>query len=532
MDAQLERQLQKGWDGTCKVLFGRELEGALSDYEAYLARFVTPTAKRKSHISGKEVTLASDSYPKNARFVSAEEAMQNRKYELSINDIKDIDTLLGALSEKCEYSGNRHLGNTAFVDSSDIIADSQYIYGSSKIERCSNVAKSNMIRDGSKYAFGCQWFAKSEFMVQVHGAHTVKRAFESYYVTNGSDTYFCYSCVGCHDLLFSLGQRNASYRIGNRQMQKGEYAELKKKLLSEVADELERKKSFPSLLSIVPNAVPKSLPKIAPVPPKDVHDLMPIRKSFASAYRIIFKRQPKHALEGYKEWLLRGGANIEKYATAFGGSTYCPTNHCHIGFLPRKRLATVPEMLELGKISMPEEESKTLGGIMKWAEKSFFVTGEFYDGNNRNVNETPCAYNAVNALGGFDVTNTDNAAYCAIALDSKHIYGGSWVLESEFCIRCFDSTYLARCLECDFCTKCSDSYFCHNCEGLTDCMFCFNMKGARHCIGNTQLTREEYVKARDALLKKMADELDATRGLKTSIYSIGAAHGSKRSDAE
>ena len=532
MDAALEKQLQKGWDSACRVLFGRELEGELSDYEAYLARLVAPTARRKSHISGKEVTLASDSYPKNARFVSAEEAVQNRKYGLSINDIKDIDSLLAALSEKCEYSGNRRLGNTAFAESSDIVADAQYIYSSSKIERCSNVAKSNMIRDGSKYAFGCQWFAKSEFMIQVHGAHTVKRAFESYYVTTGSDTYFCYSCVGCHDLLFSFGQRNASYRIGNLQMQKGEYAKLKKKLLDEVADELEGKKTFPSLLSIVPDAVPKSLPKITPVPPKDVHDLSPMRKSFASTYNIIFKRQPKHALESYKEWLLVGGANVEKYRTAFGAFTCCPTSHCHMGFLPRKRLATVPEMLELGKIPMPEEASKSLGSIMKWAEGSFFFTGEFYDGNNRNVNETPCAYNAVNALGGFDVTNTDNAAYCAIALDSKHIHGGSWILESEFCIRCFDSTYLSRCLEMDFCTKCSDCCFCHNCEGLTDCMFCFNMKGARHCIGNTQLTREEYVKARDAILAKLAGELDATRGLRMSIYNIGAQQGNKRSDGK
>ena len=527
MDAALEKQLQKDWDATCRVLFGRELEGKLGGYEAYLARYIAPQAKRKSHLSGKEVTLASDSYPKNARFVSAEEPVQNRKYGLSINEIKDIDILISALSEKCEYSGNRHLGNTAFAEASDIVSDSHYVYGSSKIERCSHVAASNMIRDGSKYAFGCQWFAKSEFMVQVHGAHTVKRAFEAYYTTSSSDIHFCYSCVGCHDLLFSFGQRNASYKIGNLQLEKGKYAELKKKLLSEVAGELERKKEFPSLLSMVPDAVPKSLPKIAPAPPKGVHDLAPIRKGFASTYGIIFKRQPKHALEEYREWLLIGGATIKRYETAFGETTYCPISHCHMGFLPKKRLATVPEMLELGKIPMPQKAAESLGSLMKWAEGSFFFTGEFYDGNNRNVNETPCAYNAVNALGGFDVTNTDNAAYCAIALDSKHIYGGSWVLESEFCLRCFDSTHIARCLEMDGCTKCADSYFCHNCEGLSDCMFCFNMKGARYCIGNTQLTREEYVLARDALLSRMADELDNTRALKMSIYNIGASHGKK-----
>jgi len=60
---------------------------------------------------------------------------------------------------------------------------------------------------------------------------------------------------------------------------------------------------------------------------------------------------------------------------------------------------------------------------------------------------------------------------------------------------------------------------------LTDCMFCFNMKGARYCIGNTQLTKEEYMKARDALLKRMAGELDAKCALPYSIFTIGASHG-------
>jgi hypothetical protein len=53
------------------------------------------------------------------------------------------------------------------------------------------------------------------------------------------------------------------------------------------------------------------------------------------------------------------------------------------------------------------------------------------------------------------------------------------------------------------------------------------MKGARYCIGNTQLTREEYMKARDAILAKLADEMDRTRGLKMNIYSVGASHGKK-----
>jgi len=114
MDAGLSRQLQKDWDATCRVIFGTEL-GRLPDFLPYLSYYAPPSSKRKSRVSGKEVSLATDRYPKNARFVSDGEVEHNQKYALSVNDIKDIDSLLRALSEKCDYSGNRLLGNTALA---------------------------------------------------------------------------------------------------------------------------------------------------------------------------------------------------------------------------------------------------------------------------------------------------------------------------------------------------------------------------------------------------------------------------------
>ncbi|MFA6908234.1 MAG: hypothetical protein WC263_05405, partial [Candidatus Micrarchaeia archaeon] len=126
MDAVLERQLQKGWDSACKVLFGQEM-GALSDYSGYLSEWNMKSARAKSSISGKEVTLVSTDYPKSARFASADEIRLNKDYALSINQIKDLDSLLSALSDKCEYAGNKHLGNNMLVESSDVVTDSQYV---------------------------------------------------------------------------------------------------------------------------------------------------------------------------------------------------------------------------------------------------------------------------------------------------------------------------------------------------------------------------------------------------------------------
>ncbi|MCX6771665.1 MAG: hypothetical protein NTX79_06430 [Candidatus Micrarchaeota archaeon] len=521
MDAVLERQMQKDWDATCRVLFGAEM-GKLHDFLPWLSYYAPPSSKRKSHVSGKEVALATDRYPKNARFVSADEVEHNCSYALSMNDIKDIDSLRRALLEKCEYSGNRLLGNTAFADSSDLITDSQYIYSSNQIQNCSHACASTLIRRGCKYAFGCVWHGECEFTLRVAGAYNVKRCFESFMVTDSTGLAFCHACLNCHDLMFCFGQQNAGYRIGNIQLEKTRYALLKAKLMSEIVERLAEEKAFPSLFELVPDTLPKSIPKISVKEEKDVQNVDIVRKGFASTYGIIFKKPPKHKLEEYADWLEQGAVRAIAIKTPYGRESYIPENFSMYSMMPRSRLVSVPEIMEIGKHEMPSSCLEGLEGMFAAMKDSFFFTGEFYSGKSRNAATTPCVFNAVNTYKGFDATNAENTAYATLALNSKYTYGGNWTLESEFCIKCYNSNFLARCLEMDGCTKCADSYFCHNCEGLTDCMFCFNMKGARHCIANTQLSREEYIKARDAILAKLSDELDSTRGLKMSIYNIGA----------
>jgi hypothetical protein len=525
MDATLQKQLQKDWDSTCRVLFGREI-GPLKEYEKWLAEYMPPFATRKSAVSGKEVMLASDRYPAHARFVSADEVPQNNDYSLSINDMKDLDTLLPALAEKCEYAGNRLLGNTAFAESSDIITDSQFVSASNRIQSCSHVHSCYLIRKGCKYAFGCGWHGECEFTMRVLGCYLMKRCFECSGCETSSDLYFCHTCIGSHDIMFSFGQRNKGYVIGNKPLPKDKYVSIKAKLVSEIAERLERDKKFLSHLSIVPNTLPR-LPKIFPNEPEDESKPEVIRKGFASTYQLLLKRLPKNRMEDYADWLEEGGIRVEVIKSPYGTKIPFAANYNMYEKMPKKRVVSLAELFELGKHPMPES---CLGGLDKAIaalKDSFFFTSEFVRGNSRNINFTPAAYHAMNTFRGFDSTAADNTAYATLALNAKYTYGGNWTLESSFCIKCYNSNFLTRCFECDFCTKCSDCYFCHNCEGLTDCMFCFNMRGGRYRIGNTQLTREEYLAARDALLAKMADELDRTSRLRMSIYNIGASHAKK-----
>ena len=467
MDAELSRQLQKGWDSTCRVIFGQEM-GELSDYSKYLAKWNMKSAKANSCISGKEVTLVSSDYPKSARFVSADEISLNRDYSLSINQIKDLDSLLAALSEKCEYAGNRRLGNNMLVESSDVVTDSQYVFASTNIEKSACVYQSFMIRKDSKYSFGSGWLAKGEFVLRCLGAHTIKRCFESHYAVSSSDLYYCHSCVGCHDLLFSFGQRSASYKIGNLALPKDKYRKIKANLVSEMAGRLKQDKALPLLIELASGAPAAHLPKISPIEPKDEKNMGTIRKGFANTYGIILKRQPKHSLEEYGRWLSDKSIAVEPCTTPYGRKATRAKDFTWMRIIPDSRLVSVFELLEIGKHPMPEQAASSLDRVFSYMRDNLFATCEFFDGENFNVNETPCTYGAVGTYRAFDATDAENVAYTSIALNTKFVYGGNWLLESEFCMNCSYSNHLARCLEMDFCTKCSDCHFCHNCEGLSD----------------------------------------------------------------
>jgi hypothetical protein len=211
-----------------------------------------------------------------------------------------------------------------------------------------------------------------------------------------------------------------------------------------------------------------------------------------------------------------------KAKSIFGTETAHPGGMPMYSNLRENRLVSAAESLELAKFSMEEGDVANLKSIIANLGKVAYVTAEILEGECSNVNGTPLAFNTHNTYRGYESTYSEYTGCNSLALHSKYAYGCGRIIESEFCIKCFNSQFLSRCLEMDCCNKCADSYFCHNCEGLSDCMFCFNMKGARHCIGNTQLTKGQYALAKDFLLSAMHNSLQTKTSIPWSIYSIGA----------
>ncbi len=516
----LNTVFEKSWRDTTRVLFGRELAG-LEKYSAWLSEYLLPTTRRKSRVSGREVILAKDAYLKSAKFISEDELTADRDYAISINDMKDMDSLVRALSEKAEYSGNRYLGNSAFVERSDVVLDSQYVYNSTNIEQSSHIYNSYMMRRASKCVFGSGYTAAGEHLIRVVGGINLRRCFESHVVTDSSDLYFSFNCEGVHEALFSFGQKNKKYLIGNRELPKDKYRQLKSKLLAEVVEKLESEGKYPSLYSLCPENLPAVLPKVSAKRPDVGMDMAPIEKGFANTYSILLKRAPP-SITKLEKWLSRNTCDVDTVKTAFGSETTIAKNFGMLSEIPRKRAVTVFESLELGKLSLDESELESVESIKRGLGEIAYFTSEYWSGENRNIFFSPIVLHSTNIYKGFEATYSENTSHTFMSLHSKFVYGCGRIIDSQFCLKCYNSVYLNRCFELDSCIKCSDSYFCHNSEGLQDCMFCFNTKGKRHCIGNTQLSKDDYMKIRDALVGQMAAEIGKTNGLKLDIYSIGA----------
>jgi len=517
MDNNLDGKMDSAWRSACRVVFGREI-GPLSKYRVWLGKNLPGGARRKSHVSGKEVAVAFDAFAPGARFVSSDELQLNRGYGVSLDDMKDLDSLLSALSEKCEYAGNRHLGNSAFVESSDIVLDSQYVRNSSNVEESQYVDSSFMVRKGSKYIFGCGALGNGEFLISVTDSYNQKRSLESSMVGFSSDCYFCHNVLGSREMMFSFGQRNKSYCIGNTALPKGKYLELKRKILAEVAERLEKQGSFPSLNELVKD-MPPSVASLRLAPAEHAQGMAQIEKGFAATYSILLKRQPV-GIKGLESWLAERTIAVHGADTPFGSVTHVPDGMPVIMDFPKARLATARESLELAKLQMPQKSLTGLEGVLGALGDVAYFTPELCDGQNSNLIACPHAYDVVNAYKGYDAVYAENIALSSMALNSKYVYGCHRVLESQFSLKCYNSQYLNRCFELDSCSRCADSYFCHNSEALSECMFCFSMKGARHAIGNTLLDKGKYAQVKSALVGQIADTIENRKALSLSIFRI------------
>jgi len=517
-------ELNKAWKVTCKVLFGEEI-GELKEYEEWLKEVLPEFGRRKSYISGKETTFTLNEYCDDARFVSMDEIKEKAIDPLTINEIKDIDSIIEAISNKWEYTGNKVLGNSTFVESSDAVRDSHYVRESIAVNRSSHQFAVTYAND-SRYCFGCARYLTSEFVIRCL-RFNANRAFNSYWIVKSNDVYNSTNLIGCNEMLFCFNQRGKNRCIGNLELPSDKYFALKKKLLDEIKEELKKNKRFPSIFELIPNIspTPKAIREIDKAVSTQEIDMVAIEKTFSSAFKVLFRKETGDMMR-YKDWLLRNVArySFDEIDSAFGSKTFMfsPEYFKMWRHFPKRRTVSHSEAVKLSSLHLEESDLNSLSRIKDKLGEIAYLTEEGEGGRNLNVAKVLYAEDCVNMYWSLGKHN-EGVAFCPESLEIKYVFGSNEITYSQFCMKCNNSTKLTRCFELDSCENCSDTYFAHNCEGLQDAMFCWNTKGKRYAIGNAQLPPDQYRKIKEILIEQMADEIIKTKQLRYDIYNIGCS---------
>lgn len=518
--------IDSAWKSTCKILLGEEI-GELREYAGYLSdQLDLSLSEKESSLSGKKAFVSSSNICPGARFIGGWETKEYLEFmkreKLDINQIKDIDSILSALSEKLYYGGSITLGRAREVDESDKCTDSSFVHHSQMIyENSKFIAFSNMARS-NEYCFGVTVPGESRFLIRSCLCWRSARCFETLRTFNSSDCYYVANVEGSVNCMFSFNQRNVSNCIGNLALPKDKYAALKQKLVEDIRETLRERKGVPHILDLIADcggrkAKPVNL-EVETLPAS----FSAVENAFGATTAIVLGKR-LGPLVAYGRYLSRHVGEISAVESAESGTPVmiAPVSFCTA---VKDNVMPLEESVKFGKNHLEAEEVEGLA-LSNASRKLVRIKTAAIDADlGTNVNMIQCAVSgndSSNSFRGFLVFKAKNTAYVRWPRGSENVFGASNLVSSGFCIKCYNSVNLSRCFEVDGSNGCSDCYFCHNCEGLSECMFCFNAKSLRYAIGNVEVDRERYMEIKKRVLGEIVGKLEKDEDLAIDIYNIG-----------
>jgi predicted metal-binding transcription factor (methanogenesis marker protein 9) len=412
-------------------------------------------------------------------------------------------------------------GKYLSVELSDNIVDGIDVHNSHDIYQSKNVAYCSVGRY-SESIYGVNNFQTTRNSMRCHICFVkgAQRCFETYLTGGISDSYFTLNCTGCSDVMFSFNLRNRSHCIGNLQLTRERYMELKKKLISEMAEKLRKDKRLFSLPDMMKGAAntEEERGKISPE----------TEKALAETLKVVLQKEHRDCAR-LASWLGKKAVKVRK-TTGAGGKSVLKYETPTLKGIAAAKLAPLEMALQSASssIKIAEGSMPSLEEIAKRASEIGLATLEMIEGNNLSVRQTPVKYGSTDNEWLWFSLHSKHSGLSSIVTDSDHIFGGYIrILECQFCVNCFNITKCSGCLECDSCFSCRNCYFCHNCENVEEGILCFNLKGARYAILNQSVSKEEYMRVKKMLLEYVNSELEKKGALERGIFSLSQPEAKK-----
>ncbi len=516
-------ELNRKWKATCRVLLSGEV-GELDDFKDWLYDYCGPRNVAKSEKTGKAVVSYDGHYSKNASWISLDEVdFAAKPAKLDINSIKDIDSILRGISEQIVYAGNIHLGNSTGIERSTTIMDSHYILHSESAWTSKYVAYTTHVIGECVFGGNC---VSSNFLIRCNTIHS-ERCFEIYKGDFCTGCYYSHGLSSCHECMFCFNLRAKRNCIGNLQLPKEKYAELKEKLVGEIRETLKKDKRLPHLIDLFKNEMLDYAPMKAvfakrPPTQQKKNDKSVIENAFTETCKLIFG-VPYRGIDKYSAWLRRNTHKFEEGTSCASGSALQVPEYADFIRFPRGRLMNLEEAEFVGErltLSEKDAEALTLANAGKALSPIAYFSPEWKSGNNTNNIGCPIEIDCTDCYRSIINLFCKRCAFGWWPRQSEHIFGFTRTRSSAFCINCFDSDRIQRCFEVSEARSSTGCYYCHDIENCHDCMFSFNAKNLKYAVGNAELPKEKYLEIKKMVLAQLNGELAKTNGIALSIFNL------------
>ena len=239
------KPMESAFSKATGVVFGARQE-SMDKYGKWLMRHVNPVEECKSCASGARLLLAEHShfmlFP-SSRLLALREAEflgENLKIGEDEAAAISLENAAGIISKIAYFCPDWEMGNVGNLPDCLVAINSSSCY------KCILPINSKLCshyywpRD-SECLFGGNETRTSSFCINTYHSEKLTRCFEVDSSWNCSDCYFCHNCENVHDSMFCFNAKNLRYAIGNAEMPREKYMEVKKRVLAELNAQLEKK---------------------------------------------------------------------------------------------------------------------------------------------------------------------------------------------------------------------------------------------------------------------------------------------------
>src|SRR3989338_2569443 len=240
-------EFEKSFQTISSVVLGKKLSG-YRDYENWLSRSVLSQEKTKSCMSGEDIYLPPFSF-----------------YTALKSKLVTINEAYDAVGKK--QINEKDLNSLSFSNASNVLRDISITTMDTQYGTNTNVAESSLYYDShtclrgiglnkskcdlycfwprySEYSLGCYYLFSSQFCIKCYNSENLTRCFEMSDCNNCSDSMFCHNSENLKNCIFCFNTKSKQYAICNVEVGREKYMKIKKKILDEIINKLEKDKKL------------------------------------------------------------------------------------------------------------------------------------------------------------------------------------------------------------------------------------------------------------------------------------------------